>query len=552
MNKSLLLVDLSGIFHARWHASAGQDVDTAFRWTVEAVRRHASDFTRVAICCDSKRSWRKDFATSYKANRPPTDLTMIDQLQRCVEELAKDHAVFLADGFEGDDIIATMVKWCREQEIAATIYGSDKDLLALVGPGINVLSPMTGALLDEAGVEAYFARITKSEHRIGPKDVRDYLALCGDASDNVKGVPGVGPKHAARLLAAFGSIEGIGLALSLKEEDGEWQVGPPKIRESLVAAFAPGADGQRPIDIDVKLVTLRDDAPICPEDAFEPIRYVATKPEESWNEESEMSEESTIEAGAATPPQAHGKAPDPPSSTEPTTSAEQPTSSAAGVATGNVEPTTGRGTRSVAAPASIVEVARLEPQANREIILRDDPRWRDAIEPVNPAMMWALAQKMFTSRLFPEHANAEATLAVLLKGRSMGIDAVTSLCSIQIVKGRPRCSAELILALILRSGKAKYFDCLETSATKAVFETQRKGARKPTKLEWTIEMAHKAGLVRPNSAWTAYPATMIRWRCVTELARLVFPDITSGVSTLDEADMNEPVLEATSKIANAS
>lgn len=112
----LLLVDLSSLFRPIWEMSGQEaDQDHASRATVGAVHTMAHGYDGVAICCDSRKSWRKELAPTYKANRPPSEEPMLHQLRLAQEQLRKDgFPVWQVDGMEADDICAAAVKWLKE------------------------------------------------------------------------------------------------------------------------------------------------------------------------------------------------------------------------------------------------------------------------------------------------------------------------------------------------------------------------------------------------------------------------------------------------------
>lgn len=259
--RSLLLIDMSAVFWWKWHAAKGQPVDTAFEYTVGKVRQLADGgYDRAVVCCDSGRSFRYDLDPQYKGTRPPRDPIAVAQLRRALEAL-RDAGLTLwsAQDWEADDVIATGVAWAAAlpTPIDVTIAGTDKDLLQLVGPRVRFLSIMSGEVYDAEGVSFKLGGVK-------PEQVRDYLAMVGDAADNVKGVKGVGHARAARLLAECGSLVGIMAALDEAERKGAdgKPLFTPAIRAALTEANATGLDGGRPIDLAVKLVSLRTDVPI--------------------------------------------------------------------------------------------------------------------------------------------------------------------------------------------------------------------------------------------------------------------------------------------------
>jgi DNA polymerase-1 len=106
-----------------------------------------------------------------------------------------------APGFEADDIIATLVAQARDKGLRVVIVSADKDLLQLVGPDVLMYDTMRN--------KVFGAEETREKLGVEPGQVRDLLALMGDSSDNVPGVPSVGQKTAAKLLEEYGSFEGI-------------------------------------------------------------------------------------------------------------------------------------------------------------------------------------------------------------------------------------------------------------------------------------------------------------------------------------------------------
>jgi DNA polymerase-1 len=137
----------------------------------------------------------------YKANRmaPPEDLIdQIPDVKRVCDALGL-RRVEMA-GFEADDLIGTLARKASGDGYQVVIVSSDKDLLQLVDPSIRVLHPVKGDLLDAEGVRKSFG--------VPPEQVVEVLALMGDASDNVPGVPGIGEKGAKELISRFGSLEG--------------------------------------------------------------------------------------------------------------------------------------------------------------------------------------------------------------------------------------------------------------------------------------------------------------------------------------------------------
>ncbi len=176
--------------------------------------------THVAVIFDhSGKSFRNDLYPEYKANRPPApeDLRPQFPLTRDATR-AFNIASIEKEGFEADDIIATYARQAREAGGRVTVISSDKDLMQLVGGGVEMLDPMKNKRIGIEGVEEKFG--------VGPDRVVDVQALAGDSVDNVPGAPGIGIKTAALLINEFGDLESL---LARAEE-----VPQPKRRQTLI------------------------------------------------------------------------------------------------------------------------------------------------------------------------------------------------------------------------------------------------------------------------------------------------------------------------------
>jgi DNA polymerase-1 len=165
---------------------------------------------------------RLDLLPEYKATRPP----MPDALRCQLEPIrtwsqALGWPLLEAEGYEADDLIAGVVAACAGREVA--ILSHDKDLGQLIRPGVCLLQSGPKGSLVQLGHDEITGKFG-----VSPAQLRDYLALVGDSSDNIPGVPGVGAKTAAVLLNRFGSVAGILQNLA--------QIERPALREALAAA----------------------------------------------------------------------------------------------------------------------------------------------------------------------------------------------------------------------------------------------------------------------------------------------------------------------------
>lgn len=163
-----------------------------------------------------------------------------------------------------------------------------------------------------------------------------------------------------------------------------------------------------------------------------------------------------------------------------------------------------------------------------------------ALEPTNFSEAFQAARLLHASGMFPTSCKSpEAAFIILTKGRELGLPMVQAATEICVVKGKVQLSAALMQGLILQSGASEYFACRESTATLAVYETQRRGdPTGPKRMSYGIEDAQRAGLVRPGESgtgvWVTHPADMLRARAASKLARMVYPDVLAGCYTPDE------------------
>ncbi|MBN2740882.1 MAG: DNA polymerase I [Rhodobacteraceae bacterium] len=197
--------------------------------------------THAAVIFDKgSHTFRNDLYDKYKANRDemPQDLRPQMPLTREATK-AFNIACEELEGYEADDIIATLARQAREAGGRVTIISSDKDLMQLVGGGVEMFDAMKNRAIGVEEVEAKFG--------VGPDRVVDVQALAGDSVDNIPGAPGIGVKTAALLINEYGDLE------TLLERAGE--IKQPKRRESLV-------ENADQIRLSKQLVTLDPQTPI--------------------------------------------------------------------------------------------------------------------------------------------------------------------------------------------------------------------------------------------------------------------------------------------------
>lgn len=229
----LALVDLSGLFWPCYYA--GNDGPGAYDVARDQVLGIWHSYPRTIVCCEGRRPFRFDLDPEYKANRPPKPDDARESLAALIGEIC-DLGIPLVslDGYEADDLIATFATQASEPVL---IVSQDKDLYQLLTPTVSMC--VNGVVV---GPEACL-----SKFGVEPHQLRDYLAICGDSADNVKGCPGIGGKGATKLLQRFGTLEAARAA-----SDKDLDLGPKTLAK--FRAWDP--------TLAVKLVSLVCNAPI--------------------------------------------------------------------------------------------------------------------------------------------------------------------------------------------------------------------------------------------------------------------------------------------------
>jgi DNA polymerase I len=245
----LYLVDGSGYIFRAYHRLPpltnirGEPVGavygyTTMLWKLAEALHKADGPTHMAVILDkSSKTFRNDLYDKYKAQRPPPPEDLVPQFPM-IRDATRAFSLpcIETEGLEADDIIACYAKAALAQGWQVTVVSSDKDLMQLIQPGLDLYDTMNNRRINAPEVIEKFG--------VGPESLGDVLALMGDTVDNVPGVPGVGPKTAAKLIVEHGDLEAV-LAAAPTMKAG-------KLRDNLIEH----ADMAR---LSRVLVTLKDD-----------------------------------------------------------------------------------------------------------------------------------------------------------------------------------------------------------------------------------------------------------------------------------------------------
>ena len=243
----VILVDGSSYLFRAFHAlppmmTGGGQPTGAVRGVISMIRNLLNKYpkSRIGIVFDAKgKTFRNEIYSEYKAHRPP----MPDELRSQIEPIhriirAMGLPLLIVENVEADDVIGTLACQAGGENVSTLISTGDKDLAQLVTGHVTLINTMNDELLDPPGVEAKFG--------VPPERIIDLLALMGDKSDNIPGVPGVGAKTAEKWLREYGSMRGIiDNADAIKGKIGE------KLRDNIEL-----------LELSYRLATIRTDVPL--------------------------------------------------------------------------------------------------------------------------------------------------------------------------------------------------------------------------------------------------------------------------------------------------
>ena len=209
-SKPLILVDGSSYLYRAFHAlppltnSRGEPTGAVYG-VINMLRRLLDDYQPelAAVVFDAPgKTFRDELFEHYKAQRPPMPKELaaqVEPLQAVVRGMGLP--LLVVPGVEADDVIGTLAMQAAAAGMPALISTGDKDMAQLVTRQVWLINTMTGTLLDPAGVV--------EKYGVPPERIVDFLALVGDTSDNIPGVPKVGPKTATKWLTEYGSLDGV-------------------------------------------------------------------------------------------------------------------------------------------------------------------------------------------------------------------------------------------------------------------------------------------------------------------------------------------------------
>lgn len=498
-SERVVLVDLSSLYWTAYHATAKESASDAKNLTLATIRRIQSEYPGlIAICCDSGKSFRHELNPEYKAGRAEKTKASLEELDRTVDRLRADgYLLWTAKGFEADDIIATATQCARAAGHDVMIASADKDLQQLVGGGVRQLRTH---VWKEGGADA-----VRETFGVGPSQVRDWLALTGDASDNIKGCPGCGPKKATALLAKFTNLEGLYTTLKVNDKAVAEALGSTNAKPWDLKIIQDLKASEATVMLARQLVELRRDVPIRWEEIYEERKVMPLTTFEQEPPREPGSDDGEEQVAAA------------------------PAAESETVSIGEL----------VTMPAP-----KPEPEARLATVPQAFDR---QLEPSSLKEAFWLAQGMWESRLYQKFGSPHAIWAAMIRGREMGFPALTSLDLFHVIEGKPSLSANAIQSLAEKHPDCEFFRPLHSDAQYAEWETKNRKHPEPTKHRYSAQDAVDAGLcgleVIPRadlkqkdqrSNWDKRRSEMLRKTAAVQLIRMIYPSAAIGLYAIEE------------------
>ena len=260
-NPKLILIDAQAVLHRAWHAlpqltdSQGRVTNAVYGFTsllLKLIREQQPDYLAVAF--DTKApTFRHEKYKEYKAGREQQPQEFYDQIPLTKDVIKSFNIpIFTKDGFEADDLIGAIIQTQKKKipHLESLIVTGDLDLCQLIDQQTSVYFLRQGIFQ----TKTYDQKAVKERFDLSPQQLIDFKALCGDPSDNIKGVPGIGPKTALNLIKKFKNLERLyqHLEKCVKKKQ------KCLIKESLIQLLQ---QNKKQVFLDKELVTIKQKIP---------------------------------------------------------------------------------------------------------------------------------------------------------------------------------------------------------------------------------------------------------------------------------------------------
>lgn len=551
---SIALVDLSYLFKKRYVTTTDGVPFSAAKKTLQDLENLKRGVAHLIICRDRPPYKRKELFADYKAGRPEPEPEEMAQRKYLANALkGQGFNVAMCEGYEADDIIATLAKsygeWCGD----VRIVGPDKDMAQCITANVVQYIPPHG----EKDWQIRDVKAVRDKWGVEPHEMPFWQALAGDSGDNIPGVPGIGPKKATDLVRAHRTLGKLAEDMATAAS-----IGGPK-PAATVAALVTHWDS---LALSLRLVTLATDVPIDAESFLE-----KRAPEPPQRERMAMADiEIDGFVGNETPAPQPPEEPVKPSAVYPAAQKAYAESRAA-----NDAPAAAKDAefeeqydreRSKSGEHDTVSPRRAEPvelprQQQQSTALAVAPAYSQhhkyglsttSLQPLDLVAARNVSVWICDSGLYQQFKTPEAVFCIIARGKELGLGMTTALAGFHMVEGKPSASADLIRALVERDPNFEYLMPVEMSATRVVWEGKHKRQPKAVQYTYTIQDAEKAGLVRLGNYagkgnWYTRPQDMLVKTGGSKLARLLWPGATLGLYCPEEMGFGEE--ELTTEVA---
>lgn len=551
---SIALIDLSYLFKKRYHTIGNSTPMAAAKATVEDLIKLRRGVGHVIICRDAPPYKRAEIYEAYKATRPKPEPEETAQRRYVFEEIKRlGFNVAWAEGYEADDVIATLAReygeWCDD----VRIVGTDKDMAQCLNEQVTQFIPPVG----DKDWEVRDVKAATEKFGVPPELMTFFQGLCGDKGDNIPGVKGVGEVKARQLANTYKTVEALAEGLVSKPHNLQ-----PATERQLHEGWAnlvlsvklATLDAHVPIDSESLLVK-REEEPEkpmqnileVPFDGFignqtpsPPANEIGSaESREALREASRVYAEAQPRIQAAKDADLLEKESDRERAEneehEAREAAEQEQATTSGKAPERMRQRVGSQTAIVTAPTVT--------QSKYGLVTAD-------LQPLDLDSAYTLSTWFHRGGLYTKKFKNEAQLfTIIAKARELGIKTTIALDNFHIIEGKPSTSADLIRALAERDPSFEYLMPIEIGDTKVIWQGKRKGQPRHVDFAYTIEDAKKAGLLRSGnyadtSNWTKRPQDMLMKTAGSKLARVLWPAATMGLYCPEEMGYTAEEIEA--------
>ncbi len=330
-------------------------------------------------------------------------------------------------------------------------------------------------LADDVTIKLYDEAMVEEEFGVPPHKLGDYLALVGDVSDNIAGIPGVGGKSAALILKEYGSINGLFGAAETGNHPWTELKSLNRCATAISKFFNEGT-----IELQCNrlgknrvLVGLKTDLPVDMEDVLRERKV------EKLTNESEPEAMDAVFIG------------------EPEEKKKETTAIAV------------KGTEAI-------------------------QQFDASMNPTGMAGLYWLAKRAVDARMYSKFSNVDMCLMAMLRGKDFGLSPTASLETLHVIDGKVCLPASFVVSLARKHPDCEYVDAVEIDDVHCKVETKRKSSDKVYSATFTIEEAKTAGLVKPRGAWEKYAQDMLYARAMTRLCRRIWTEALCGSYAVEE------------------